>query len=70
MNKRNNLKKALERLDAIINSAKLGDVPLNKPHENGKVATKSDMYARIAYVAGLYRAREVIAEMLEGENHG
>jgi len=69
-NKRNNLNSAIKQLDEIINSARLGGVPLNRPHRGGKAATKSDVYARLAYVAGLMRAREVMAEMLKGEGNG
>ena len=68
--KGNNLSGAITQLDEIINSARLGSVSLNKPHKSGKTATKSDIYARLAYVAGLMRAREVIAEMLERERNG
>jgi hypothetical protein len=65
-----NLSSAIKQLDEIINSARLGSVSLNKPHEGGKTATKSDIYARLAYVAGLMRAREVMAGMLERERNG
>lgn len=72
MNKSNSgvhfrVSEALKKIDAMIESAQKGEVQLNRPHETGKSATKSDMYARIAYVAGLHRAREVMAKAIKGD---
>jgi hypothetical protein len=59
---------ALRKIDQMIESAATGEVMLNAPHKSGKRATKSDMYARISYVAGLQRAREVMAKAIKGES--
>lgn len=64
----NRVAAALKKIDQMIESAKTGEVMLDAPHESGKRATKSDMYARIAYVAGLQRAREVMAKAIKGES--